>query len=291
MAEAGESLGWYDGVPHGVERFDGSWKGEIRPATSQPSRSAYNAYLVGDQNTESNVSVFVREPTASMQVWSRHRGYPGDEWYLEFHKLHWPGGLKFWRVSGAGSDLARKSLYDPSRAALRASDHATDLAGLLGHLHRKQNVGPAGVSMTPFDTELFGHWWFEGPRFLGELFRRLPYRAGVVPVDRRPGTWTPSSSPTPDPPSRGILGGQWRFHHVAQRRNTLDLAAPGSTGDAVLGNRCRRAFLGGIPFHPGSGGPGVLSLSHRIGSSVSTASVPGMGPRGSPSIGRIAIFS
>ena len=52
----------------------------------------------------------------------------------------------------------------------------------LGHIQRKARVGPSGVAMAPFDTELFGHWWFEGVDFLKELFTRLPFREGVIPV-------------------------------------------------------------------------------------------------------------
>lgn len=182
MAEAGESLGWYGDVPHGVERFDAAWEGETRQDRVEPSRSAYQAYLVGDKRAGAEVTAFVREPLASMQVWSRHHGYPGDESYLEFHKIRWPGGLKFWRVTGPAVDLGGKGPYDPTRAGFRASDHATHFSGFLGHIQRKQNVGPTGVAMAPFDTELFGHWWFEGVAFLGELYRRLPFREGVVPV-------------------------------------------------------------------------------------------------------------
>jgi 1,4-alpha-glucan branching enzyme len=182
MAEAGESLGWYGDVPHGVERFDAAWEGETRKDHPEPARSAYQAYLVGDQGTGTGVTAFVREPLASMQVWSRHHGYPGDESYLEFHKIRWPGGLKFWRVTGPGVDLGGKGPYDPVRAGFRSSDHATHFSGFLGHIQRTQNVGPSGVAMAPFDTELFGHWWFEGVAFLGELYRRLRFREGVVPV-------------------------------------------------------------------------------------------------------------
>jgi len=182
MAEAGESLGWYGDVTHGVERFDAAWEGETRHREVEAVRSAYQPYLVGDQGTSAGVAAFVREPLASMQVWSRHHGYPGDESYLEFHKIRWPGGLKFWRVTGPQVDLGGKGPYDPITARYRVSGHASHFSGFLGHIQRRQNVGPEGVAMAPFDTELFGHWWFEGVRFLGELYARIPFREGVVPV-------------------------------------------------------------------------------------------------------------
>jgi 1,4-alpha-glucan branching enzyme len=182
MAEAGEALGWSGDVPHGVERFDAAFEGEARAPASEPSRSAYQAYFVADPQTGKGLAAFVREPKASMQVWSRQLGYPGDGSYLEFHKIHWPGGLKFWSVTGSEVELGGKQPYDPTRAGYRASDHATHFSGFLGHIQRKERVGPSGVAMAPFDTELFGHWWFEGVDFLRELFGRLPFREGVVPV-------------------------------------------------------------------------------------------------------------
>jgi len=182
MAEAGEALGWSGSVPHGAERFDAAFEGEARASASEPSRSAYQAYFVGDPQSGKGLAAFVREPKASMQVWSRQLGYPGEGSYLEFHKIRWPGGLKFWSVTGSGVDLGDKRPYDPTQARYRASDHATHFSGFLGHIQRKERVGPSGVAMAPFDTELFGHWWFEGVDFLRELFGRLPFREGVIPV-------------------------------------------------------------------------------------------------------------
>jgi 1,4-alpha-glucan branching enzyme len=182
MAEAGEALGWSGDVPHGTERFDAEFTGESRDAGSTPTRSAQQAYFVGNPETGKGVAAFVREPEASMQVWSRQLGYPGDGSYLEFHKIRWPGGLKYWSVTGPEADLGEKKPYDPREAHLRASSHASHFAGLLGHIQRKGKMGPPGVAMAPFDTELFGHWWFEGVDFLRELFVRLPFREGVIPV-------------------------------------------------------------------------------------------------------------
>ena len=182
MAEAGEALGWSGDVPHGTERFDAAFTGEARTGEAESIRSAYQAYYVGEPNSGKGLAAFVREPKASMQVWSRQLGYPGDGSYLEFHKIRWPSGLKYWSVTGSDVDLGAKLPYDPKQARYRASDHATHFSGFLGHIQRKEKVGSSGVAMAPFDTELFGHWWFEGVDFLRELFTRLPFREGVVPV-------------------------------------------------------------------------------------------------------------
>jgi 1,4-alpha-glucan branching enzyme len=119
------------------------------------------------------VAAYVRDPKASMQVWSRFEGYPGDEWYLEFHKMRWPGGLKLWRVSGPGVDLGQKQPYDPQAALNRARDHADHFAHLLAGIAGGQPQNRDGVVVAPFDTELFGHWWFEGPQFMADMYRSL----------------------------------------------------------------------------------------------------------------------
>jgi 1,4-alpha-glucan branching enzyme len=108
-----------------------------------------------------------------MQIWSRHQGYPGDEWYLEFHKIRWPGGLKLWRVSGANVDLGAKRPYEPRAALDRVAGHASHFAHLLDSIAQEQREDGAGVIVAPFDTELFGHWWFEGADFLAATYRAL----------------------------------------------------------------------------------------------------------------------
>jgi 1,4-alpha-glucan branching enzyme len=136
---------------------------------SEPLRSPYRAYRVA----HGDVAAYVRDPRASMQVWSRFEGYPGDQTYLEFHKMRWPGGLKLWRVTGSGVDLGDKQPYDPAAAAARAREHAEHFAHLLAGITAGQTQNRDGVVVAPFDTELFGHWWFEGPEFLGQVYRSL----------------------------------------------------------------------------------------------------------------------
>lgn len=182
MAEAGLSLGSYGDVPHGVERFDGSREGTTDLTSDPRSHSPYQSFLVSSGEGEGGISAFVREPRSSMQVWSRHHGYPGDEWYLEFHKIRWPGGLKYWRVTGPDTELGEKEVYDPTQAKGRYQSHASHFSWLLGQIQQEEKVGPEGVTMAPFDTELFGHWWFEGVDFLREMYGALPSIPEVVPV-------------------------------------------------------------------------------------------------------------
>jgi 1,4-alpha-glucan branching enzyme len=144
-------------------------------------RTPYQAYRVAHTRGAGDVSAYVRDPRASMQVWSRFEGYPGDGVYLEFHKMRWPGGLKLWRVSGPSVDLGAKEPYDSTAALARAREHAEHFAGLLGGIAHTEGQRRDGVIVAPFDTELFGHWWFEGPDFLGEVYRALRRHSEVRP--------------------------------------------------------------------------------------------------------------
>ena len=177
----------------------GEWRMEVEgkladTAARRPGGSAeepvapntpYEAYRVAGADGPTPVSAFVRDPVASRQVWSKQEGYPGDEWYLEFHKIRWPGGLKYWRVSAPGSDLGQKEPYDPSRAIERVGGHARHFAGLLGQLAGRRTDGPTDrreLVAVPFDTELFGHWWFEGVEFLSQVYRAVRAHPEVHPV-------------------------------------------------------------------------------------------------------------
>jgi 1,4-alpha-glucan branching enzyme len=139
------------------------------------------------------VAFFARDSESTLPVWSASQGYPGDGAYREFHRdLGWdlpeallrehgiadrrPLGLKLHRVTAQGCPLEHKQPYQPTEAAERLREHAAtylrgraeQLQGLAGAIERPP------LLVAPFDAELFGHWWFEGPRFLAELFRQGP---------------------------------------------------------------------------------------------------------------------
>jgi 1,4-alpha-glucan branching enzyme len=171
MARAGSPLGLYG------ERFDGE---VVHVADEAPngrflaSQTPYEAYRVTDESDERDVAALVRDPRSSAQVWSRHGGYPGAASYLEFHKIRWPGGLKLWRVSEPGTDLGNKAPYEPDAARQQANAHAGHFARLLDRVAVAQVEKGGTVVVAPFDAELFGHWWFEGPDFLGDFYAQLP---------------------------------------------------------------------------------------------------------------------
>ncbi|HEX3927470.1 MAG TPA: 1,4-alpha-glucan branching protein domain-containing protein [Gemmatimonadales bacterium] len=152
--------------------------GSTRPRTTS-KRSPYRAYQVGRAVRGKKVSVLVRDPEATAQVWSRHGGYPGDVRYLEFHKLY-PGGLKLWSVTDHSGDLGAKQPYQPATAEDAALTHAGHFRDMLdsiaGHASKKDRAVVA-----PFDTELFGHWWFEGMDFLFDLYQIFVGDAVIAP--------------------------------------------------------------------------------------------------------------
>ncbi|HEX3276074.1 MAG TPA: 1,4-alpha-glucan branching protein domain-containing protein [Gemmatimonadales bacterium] len=200
LAAAGQPLG-LSGDPLAFDPEVHQPVGSTTPKAKQ--RSPYTAYRVAQQRGV-DVAAFVRDPRASMQVWSRFEGYPGDGAYLEFHKMRWPGGLKLWRVSGAGVDLGAKEPYDPGLALDRARGHAAHFAGILGGIAEAEARRRDGVVVAPFDTELFGHWWAEGPDFLGAVYQELRGRPAV-----RPSTGSQHLLRNPGRPAIRMPAGSW----------------------------------------------------------------------------------
>lgn len=142
-----------------------------------------------------------RDMESSRQVWSAESGYPGDFDYREFYKdvgwelpleyleeflgdgLRRNLGLKYFRVTGRGVGLGDKQPYVRARALEKAGRHA-------GHFmeNRQRQIqaaagrgpGRAPIVMSPYDAELFGHWWYEGPEFLDFLFRKLHFDQDLI---------------------------------------------------------------------------------------------------------------
>ncbi len=162
-----------------------AWDPEGRSAGAgghDPVRSPYRTWQAGATRAARRVTAFVRDPRSSMQVWNRHLGYPGDGAYLEFHKIRMPGGLKLWRVTSADTDLGEKLPYDRNVGRARAHVHARHFARLLEEIAGDHEGDPVDVIAIPFDTELFGHWWFEGPDFLRDLYRALAEHSIPLPA-------------------------------------------------------------------------------------------------------------
>ncbi len=136
--------------------------------------------------TPAGPAAFARDPDASRQVWSAHEGYPGDPAYREFYRdigFDLPmehlgpiargtkkfSGVKYHRITGPGDE---KQLYDRTAAENMAARHAIHFLEQCRQQIRE--IGEDGfdpIIVAPFDAELFGHWWFEGPIFLEQFIR------------------------------------------------------------------------------------------------------------------------
>jgi len=150
--------------------------------------------------TETGVAAFGRDHESSQQVWSSEVGYPGAAEYREFYKdLGWEAdyeyikpyimpngqrkntGIKYHKITGRGLSLGDKTLYDPywarERAAGDASNFMFNRERQVEHLYGMMHRPPIIVS--PYDAELFGHWWYEGPWFLDYLFRKSWHDQGT----------------------------------------------------------------------------------------------------------------
>ncbi len=158
--------------------------------TCADSAPVYGTY--GPVISANGVAYFGRDQYAGSQVWSADHGYPGDHVYREFYRdrgydlpleevadyIHPDGirhdtGLKYHRITGDVA-LDDKAPYHPEGAAQRAKDHARHFVD--SRINQVQVVADAleerPLHITcPYDAELFGHWWFEGPLFLEEVFR------------------------------------------------------------------------------------------------------------------------
>jgi 1,4-alpha-glucan branching enzyme len=144
----------------------------------RPRRSIYAPCY-----TPAGPAAFGRDRDSSRQVWSAQGGYPGDPAYREFYRdagFDLPSeylgpfggrkfsGVKYHRITGTSDN---KELYDPVAARKVAEAQAFHFIE-----ERRRQIreirGFDPVVVIPFDAELFGHWWFEGPQFLEHVIRQ-----------------------------------------------------------------------------------------------------------------------
>jgi 1,4-alpha-glucan branching enzyme len=140
-------------------------------ATPKTGHDTFQAYWL----KEYPVAVLGRHEEAGYQVWSADHGYPGDGNYREFHKKDDVSGLHYWKLTSKKTDLAEKQLYNPEAAAKRLRENSDHYVGFLQHCLTDQlkATGEPGMVMVSFDTELFGHWWFEGVTWIKEVIRKI----------------------------------------------------------------------------------------------------------------------
>ncbi|WP_408956294.1 glycoside hydrolase family 57 protein [Natroniella sp. ANB-PHB2] len=155
--------------------------------------------------TESGVAAFGRDQESSKQVWSSEEGYPGDCNYREYYRdigfelpldyiqpyIHQDGiridtGIKYYKITGKGCE---KEPYDYQVAREKAAFHADDFMD--NRIKQVENLSSLidrkPLIVSPYDAELFGHWWYEGPNFLNFLIRKIAYDQDIIklisPID------------------------------------------------------------------------------------------------------------
>ena len=128
----------------------------------------------------SDVVAFGRDLQVSYRVWSPRSGYPGHAAYRDFHTYDHATGLKPARVTGRNVSSDAKAPYDPARADSAVNAHVVDFVDTVRQRLTSESarIGRPAHVVAAFDTELFGHWWHEGPVWLERVLRALP-AAGV----------------------------------------------------------------------------------------------------------------
>ncbi|WCL50481.1 glycoside hydrolase family 57 protein [Leptospira sp. GIMC2001] len=149
----------------------------------------------------SGVFAFGRDQESSRQVWSAQDGYPGDFRYREYyrdighdldynyinHFLNSDGirintGIKYYQITGKKQD---KQYYNPDAAMEACGLHATDFLNRRIEQAKQfhSEFGQPAIIVSPYDAELFGHWWYEGPQFIEFLFKKIHFdQTSIKPI-------------------------------------------------------------------------------------------------------------
>ncbi len=152
--------------------------------------------------TPSGVLALGRDAESSRQVWSSTEGYPGDAWYREYYRDqgfdlpleevrdYLPSGgtrthlgLKYHRITDRR--FPHREPYEPARAAERVEAHAAHFVEGRAAQARaaSEALGQPATLLAPYDAELFGHWWYEGPAWLDHVLDGVAARSDLIATD------------------------------------------------------------------------------------------------------------
>jgi 1,4-alpha-glucan branching enzyme len=205
LAEFG--IGWFVVDAHGIAN-----------ACPRPLPGTYAPFRTG-----SGVLALGRDVDASRQVWSATEGYPGDPEYREYYRdqgfdlpldeirsdLPSGGtrthlGLKYHRITDRRFE--HRELYDPDRALARTSDHAAHFVRERERAasRARRAVGQPCLVLAPYDAELFGHWWYEGPEWLDRVLDRVAEGTELEAVSA-----TEAASRIPRAPEGHLFPSSW----------------------------------------------------------------------------------
>ncbi|MFW0792630.1 glycoside hydrolase family 57 protein [Gordonia sp. CPCC 205515] len=209
---------------------------------------------------DTDVVAFGRDLVVSYRVWSPKSGYPGHAAYRDFHTYDHATGLKPARVTGRTVASEDKKPYEPERVDAVIDRHVDDFVAQVRRrlIAESERQGRPALVVAAFDTELFGHWWHEGPVWLERVLRRLPeagVQVGTLASAKRDGF---VGEPVDLPASSWGSGKDWRVwngpqvQHLVQLNaevtdtalDTVDkLVGPGSVRSLVADQIVREALL------------------------------------------------
>ena len=229
-----------------LQRLWEQLRASYQPAATDITKSPYRSYLAASvESDRPPVAVYTRDERTGIQVWSGEHGYPGDGWYLDFHKKHYPGGHRYWRVTSSQSDLADKFRYEPWQTGARVQENADHFCHLVHEILTSQPGG--SVLCAPYDAELFGHWWFEGPEWLYRVVKGNAANPAVTAMTcaEHLGAVTPEAAVSLPEGSWGQGGFHWvwlnewtewiwRHIYAAEEEFPELAAAAGERGDPLL---------------------------------------------------------
>ena len=198
--------------------------------------------------TPNGTAVFARDVETSQQVWSAEIGYPGNDLYREFYRdigwdapldylkphLHADGnrrhlGLKYHRITGRDVPQNHKEPYIPALAREKAAENAAHFIGeriKQAHKLRETFEGHPPLVVSPYDAELYGHWWYEGPQFIDFFFKKIHFDQNEIAVHhaRR---FSRLRFAHPGPTAHRLKLGRSRLlQSLAQRRQLVDVPLP-----------------------------------------------------------------
>ena len=175
LLKGGEAIGVYLDRFSSLKQLWTNFSSQYKPLDIDIDKSSHRLYYAAGVEGKAPVAFFTRDPDTGIQVWSGEHGYPGNGLYLDFHKKHYPGGHRYWRVTSSLADLADKEVYESERVDPIIREQALHFKNLVRGLCQAEGIRDGNIPMicAPFDAELFGHWWFEGIRWLYAVIREV----------------------------------------------------------------------------------------------------------------------
>jgi len=188
-------LGWYPGLEEILKAYSVRYTVvATRGALLGKPVPKYGSFT--PVSCPNGLSVFIRDAQSTNAVWSEDTGYPADPVYRDFYRdigfdlpmeyiepyiedgTRISTGFKYWSVTGRTDE---KQPYNRASASAKAVEHANQfLKDRVSQIEKASAyMDRPPLLVCPYDAELFGHWWYEGPQWLEALFRSGQKTSGI----------------------------------------------------------------------------------------------------------------